>query len=77
MNISTNYTVTFVYNIIFYRFVDAFGLYTCMVVLSLFSLLTALFAVFAVPETRGKSFEEIRNLILATTESVVIQRDEL
>lgn len=64
LNISTNYSLTFVYNIIFYQFVDAFGLYTCMAVLSLFCLLNALFAIRFVPETRGKSYEETREMIL-------------
>lgn len=64
MVISIIWTVLFVYGIVFYTFVDMFGLYTCMIILSLFCLLTALFAIFFVPETRGKSYEEIRALIV-------------
>lgn len=64
MVISIIWAVLFVYGIIFYTFVELFGLYTCMIILGLFSLLTALFAFFFVPETRGKSYEEIRDLIV-------------
>lgn len=62
--ISIIWTVLFVYGIIFYSIVELFGLYMCMVILGLFSFLTALFAIFFVPETRGKSYEEIRDLLI-------------
>lgn len=62
--ISIIWTVLFVYGIIFYSMVALFGLYMCMVILSLFCLLTALFTIFFVPETRGKTTEEIRNLLV-------------
>lgn len=63
MVISIIWTVLFVYGIIFYTFVELFGLYTCMVILSVFCLLTALFAIFFVPETRMKSFAEIEEMM--------------
>lgn len=64
MYISMMWTVLFVYGIVFYTFVEMFGLYICMIVLGMFSLMTALFAIFVVPETRGKTDEEIREMMI-------------
>lgn len=61
--ISIIWTVGFVYGLIFYTFVEVYGLYTCMIILGIFSLLTALFAIFKVPETKNLSYAEIRDLI--------------
>lgn len=53
----------FVVNTIFPILLEQFGLFNCMITLAVMSSLSALFGIFFLPETRGKSYEEIMNLL--------------
>lgn len=44
-------------------FLETVGLFIFMISLSAMSLLNALFGIFCIPETRGKSFEEITEML--------------
>lgn len=53
----------FVSGSIFLSIVEMVGIYVCVVVFSVACILSALFAIFCLPETRGKSFEEIEKIM--------------
>lgn len=53
----------FILGSVFPAVLEAIGLFTCMITLGVFSLLNALFGIFFVPETRGKSYEEIMEIL--------------
>lgn len=55
--------VLFALDAIFPAFLANFPLHYCMFILAIMSLLNALFGIIAIPETRGKSYEEIMQLL--------------
>lgn len=48
---------------IFLTVIDMFGIYCCTIAFSIACLLNALYVIFYLPETRGKSFEEIEDMM--------------
>lgn len=61
--VSMMWIILFVLNTIFPILLEQFGLFNCMVTLAAMSLLNAFFGIFSMPETRGKSYEEIMDLL--------------
>lgn len=61
--ISFMWIILFILGLIFSMFLEMFGLFKCMITLGVASLLNALFGIFFVPETRGKSFDEIAKML--------------
>lgn len=61
--VSMMWIVLFVLGSIFPIFLEKFGLFSCMLTLALISSLNALFGMFFIPETRGRSYEEIMDLL--------------
>lgn len=55
--------ILFVLASIFPILLDTFGLFSCMITLAVMCALNATFAMFFIPETRGKSYEEIMELL--------------
>lgn len=55
--------ICFVLGSVFPIFLETFGLVNCMVTLGIFSVANLLFGVFFLPETRGKSYDEIMELL--------------
>lgn len=61
--VSIMWIILFILGSIFPIFLEKFGLFSCMLTLALFSSLNALFGMFFMLETRGKSHEEIMDLL--------------
>ena len=61
--VSFLWLLLFVIGTIFPTFMRFLGLPVCMTVLGVMSLLNAVFCYFFIPETRGKSYEQIMELL--------------
>lgn len=55
--------ILFLLGAVFLTFLEMFGLFYFMMALGVISLLNALFGIFIMPETRGKSYEQIREAL--------------
>ncbi|XP_055296383.1 facilitated trehalose transporter Tret1-like [Sitodiplosis mosellana] len=60
---STMWLILFVLAWIFPILLEKFGLFSCMIALAVMCSLNAVFGMFFIPETRGKSYEEIMELL--------------
>ncbi|XP_031623102.1 uncharacterized protein LOC116340647 [Contarinia nasturtii] len=74
--VSVMWIILFILGWIFPIILDAIGLVNCMIALAVMSLLNALFGIIFVPETRGKSHEEIMKLNYCSEEEVNKESDE-
>lgn len=61
--VSCMWIIMFGLGLILPKFLSAFSLSTFMFTLGGMSLLNALFAIFCTPETRGKSFQQITEML--------------
>lgn len=61
--ISAMWIFGFVLGVIFPIFLETFGLLTCLTTFGLFCFMNAIFCLYFVPETKGKSHEEIMELL--------------
>ncbi|XP_055308694.1 facilitated trehalose transporter Tret1-like isoform X2 [Sitodiplosis mosellana] len=63
LSVSLIWIISFILGSIFPVFLESFGLFTTMMTFGVISLLNVLFGIFFIPETRGKSYEEIMSLL--------------
>lgn len=63
MAVSCMWIILFLLGMILPKFLEIFGLSTFMIILGAMSFLNALFGMFCIPETRGKSFEQITEML--------------
>lgn len=63
MAVSLIWLVLFVLGYIFPLVLDSIGLVYCMTILGVMCLLNVAFGIFFIPETRGKSHEEIMEIM--------------
>lgn len=64
MMVSFIWVIMFVTGTIFPFVMDAAGLTNCMILLGVMCILNAIFGLFFIPETRGKSYDEIVDLLV-------------
>lgn len=57
------WSIIFVYETIFPNLISSIGLFGCMILFGTMSLLSAIFGFIFIPQTRGKSHEEIMRLL--------------
>lgn len=55
--------ILFTLELIFPIFLEKFGLFNCMISLGSMCLLNVIFGILCIPETRGKSFTEIGEML--------------
>lgn len=60
---SVTWIILFILGALFPVFMESFGLSTCMITLGVVSLLNAVFGILYLPETRGKSYDEIMDML--------------
>ncbi|XP_031623613.1 facilitated trehalose transporter Tret1-like [Contarinia nasturtii] len=61
--VSVIWILSFCYGLVFPSFLEYVDLHFCFIFLGIISLVNAIFGYFFVPETRGKSYEEIMQLL--------------
>lgn len=64
MIVAMFWIILFALSSVFFIIVDTVGLFNCMFGSSVIGLLNALFGIFFMIETRGKSFAEIREIFI-------------
>lgn len=61
--VSIMWTILFILELIFPIFLEEFGLFICMIGLGSMCFLNLIFGILCIPETRGKSFDEIAEIL--------------
>lgn len=63
ISVSLVWIIQFILGSIFPTFLESFGLFTTMITFGVICFMNALFGIFFIPETRGKSYNEIMELL--------------
>lgn len=61
--ISMFWIILFILGSVFPIFLETYGLFICMITLGIMSALNIIFGILFIPETRGKSYDEIMELM--------------